>query len=348
MHILKQQADIDFVITWVDGGDPAWQKEKAAYSGAPVAEAPKTALIDNRDERYRDHGLLRYWFRGVDKFTPWVRKIHFVTWGHLPKWLDTDNPKINIVRHEDFIPKEYLPTFNSNAIELNLHRIKGLSENFVYFNDDMFLLRSMKETEFFRDGKPCDLLAFQPVVANPANPVMSHLYLNSALVISKYFDKRENVRKQPGKYFKIGYPPMYFFYNLLELAFPKFTGFFSVHGHFPFCKKTYEELWELEADQLWETVSHRLRSKDDLTIYLFRDWQKLTGNFHAKNLLKDFEYFEMSDNNNRLFRTIRNKSKKMICINDSNEKVDFERITNELSELFEKVLPEKSSFEKGV
>lgn len=346
---MGQNGDIDFVITWVDGADPAWKKQKDEYSRLETGSAEVTgepADFDGRDERYRDYGLLAYWFRAVEKFAPWVRKVHFVTWGHLPKWLNTDCSKLNIVKHEDFIPREFLPTFNCNAIEMNLHRIKDLSEHFVYFNDDTFLTRPVKETDFFIDGKPCDMLAFQPVVANPENPIMSHLFLNNTLVLSKYFSKLENVKMQPGKYFKIGYPPMYFFYNILELAFPKFTGFFTVHGPVPFCKNVFEEVWEKEKEQLNETSSHRFRNKDDLTDYLLRDWQKLSGNFVAVNLLKDFEYFELSNDNAKLYSALKKHKKKIICINDANEKIDFEHTKRELLEVFEEILPEKSSFEK--
>lgn len=339
---MKHEQEIDFVITWVDGSDPAWIKEKAAYSGQKIS-----GTVDDRDVRFRDYGLLRYWFRAAEKFAPWVRKIHFVTWGHLPAWLDTDHPKLHVVRHEDYIPKEFLPTFSSRVIELNLHRIEGLSECFVYFNDDMFFLAPVRETDFFRNGKPCDLLAFQPVVANPASPVMSHTFLNNALVISRHFDKRENVRRQPGKYFKIGYPPLYFFYNLLELAFPKYTGFYTVHGPAPFCRRAFQEVWEKEERTLLETMSHRFRSKDDVSDYLVRDWQKLRGDFCPCNLLKDFAYFSLSEDNRRLCRTIVKQKKKIICINDANEEIDFDRAREELRAAFNAILPELSGFEKA-
>lgn len=345
---MEQNSGIDFVITWVDGNDPAWRRQKDEYSRLESGQPEEMSSVDSRDERYRDYGLLAYWFRAVDKFAPWVRKVHFVTCGHMPEWLNTDNPKLRIVRHGDFIPKEFLPTFNSNAIELNLHRIDGLSDRFVYFNDDTFPIRPLVESDFFKDGMPCDILAFQPIVANPANPVMSHLFLNNTLVLSKYFNKRENVRRQPRKYFKIGYPPMYFFYNMLELAFPKFTGTYTVHGPVPFCRETFSELWEKEEQSFKETSSHRFRSKDDLTVYLLRDWQKLSGNFFAKNLLKDFAYFELSNDNQKLYSTVRKQNKKLICVNDANEKLDFERIKKEFNEVFEEILPERSSFEKAV
>lgn len=342
---MSRKTEIDFVITWVDGSDPDWMREKAAYSGQKVSG--EASSVDAGDARYRDHGLLRYWFRGVEKFAPWVRKIHFITWGHLPAWLDAEHPKLHIVRHEDYIPGEFLPIFNSNAIEVGMHRIEGLSEHFVYFNDDVFLLSPVREADFFRDGKPCDMLAFQPVVANPDNPVMSYSFLNNVLLISKYFDKRENVRRQPGKYFKIGYPPLYFFYNLLELLFPKYTGFYTVHGPAPFCKQTFEELWGMEGEQFRETLSHRFRSRGDVTQYLFRDWQKLTGNFHPQNLNRDFAYFELKDDNRSLYRVIRKQKKKMVCVNDADRQYDIERVTKELTEAFNVILPERSLFEKG-
>ena len=112
---------IDFVVLWVDGSDPKWLKEKNKYSDSKID-------IDDTIARYRDMKTFKYWFRAVEKYTPWVNKIHFITWGHVPDWLDTTNPKLNIVNHKDYIPKEYLPTFNSNVIELNLHRIEDLSE----------------------------------------------------------------------------------------------------------------------------------------------------------------------------------------------------------------------------
>ena len=143
-------AALDFVITWVDGNDKEWQKEKWTYSA-------KNDIIsdnDDREERYRDWDNLQYWFRGIEKYAPWVRTIHFVTCGHLPAWLNTNHPKLHIVKHSDYIPKKYLPTFNSHTIEWNFHRIEGLSERFVYFNDDMFLFKPTSPEDFFLGNCP--------------------------------------------------------------------------------------------------------------------------------------------------------------------------------------------------
>ncbi len=329
---------IDFVISWVDGGVKAWRQEKDRYSAAGGS--------DDASERYRDWNNLKYWFRGVEKFAPWVAKIHFITWGHLPDWLDAAHDKLHIVRHEDYIPQEYLPTYNSHTIEWNMHRIEGLAEQFVYFNDDFFLINAVKPEDFFRQGRPCDMLAFQPVVANPANPVMSHIYLNNSLTLSKYFHKRENVKKQPGKYFKVGYPLLYFCYNLLEILFPQYTGFYTVHGPSPFLKETYRMLWAKEGELLDATCRHRFRSREDVSQYLAREWQKLSGNFHAQNITRHFQYFEVQSNNPKLVRTIVQQKKHVICINDVNRPIDFAFARRQVIEAFERILPEKSSFEK--
>ncbi len=328
---------LDFVVTWVDGGDPAWREQKARFS--PDKD------VDARDERYRDWELFKYWFRGVEKFAPWVRKVHLITCGHVPEWLNLEHPKLHLVRHEDYIPAEYLPTFNSNVIEFHMHRIEGLSENFVYFNDDFFLTKAMAPTDFFQDGLPCDMLAFQPVVANPANPVMSNLFLNESLVVSKYFDKRQNVKSQPGKYFHLGYPPMYFFYNMLELAFPRFTGFYTVHGPMPLCKSTLEKLWEQEEEALRLTSSHRFRHKDDIFIYLARTWQMLDGRFVPKNVERLLFYHNVDSCNERLVAAIKKQKAKVTCINDANTQIDFEGAKAELIAAFENLLPERSEFE---
>lgn len=330
---------IDFVVTWVNGQDPKWQRQKANYS-------PGTDMDDNIC-RYREWELFYYWFRGVERFAPWVRTVHLVTEGHLPDWLDTSCEKLRIVTHEDIIPEQYLPIFNSNAIEMWLHKIEGLSEHFVYFNDDMFLMRPTRPEDFFYHGKPCDMLAFQPVIANPKAPVMSHLYLNNILVLCKYFNKRENVRRHLRNYFHIGMPPLYFFYNLIELAFPHYTGLYTVHGPSPFCKATFEELWRLERPVLERCSANRFRSETDVTQYLFREWQKLTGNFCPRNIKKLCGYYEIGRDSTALLQAIRHPKKKILCLNDVlSDSTDVERLKIELYHGFESILSEKSVYEK--
>lgn len=330
--------DIDFVITWVDGSDPAWREEKEKYQ-------PKTDC-DNREERYRDWELLPYWFRGVERFAPWVRKIHFITWGHLPAWLDTSNPKLHIVNHRDYIPEEYLPTFCSDTIELFMNRIEGLAEHFVYFNDDMFCIAPLEEDVFFHNGLPRDMLAFQPIVANTGSPPMPYLFLNNTMLLARHFKKRENVKKQPGAYFKLGYPPLYFLYNILECAFPLYTGFYTPHCASPFLKETFRQVWEAEGDCLSQALLGKFRDREHITQYVFREWQKLSGQFVPTNVHRYFQYFNVESHNEKIVDTICHQKRKMICINDANTQIDFDRAKQELIQAFQTILPHKSSFEK--
>lgn len=335
--------NIDFVLTWVDGADPVWydQKLKNLKSQDKAAEE----CVDNSAARYRDWDILKYWFRGVEKFAPWVNRIHFVTYGHLPEWLNKKHPKIHIVRHEDFIPQEFRPTFSSHPIEWNFHRIDGLTEDFVYFNDDNFLIKPCSPEDFFQNGKPVDMLALQPDVANVNDPIMPYIYLNNAMVLAKYFDKRENMKKQPGAYFHLGYPPMYFGYNLLEMAFPRFTGFYTVHGPSPLKKETYRFFWKSEEELLRHVCSHPFRHKEDISQYVLREYQKLSGNFVPKNIHKFCRYFNLQPENPELVRTITKQKAKCVCINDSNFELPYEKVKQELNDAFSILFLEKSQFE---
>ena len=192
---------IDFVITWVDGFDEKWQKEKQHYLKTFLKENKNSSKNSYNPSRYRDFGTLKYWFRGVEKYAPWVNKIYFVTCGQVPDWLNLNNEKLVLVNHQDFIPKEYLPTFSSEAIEVNLHRIKGLSENFVYFNDDLFIIDKVKENDFFVDDKPCEaaVLGIVPMDEN------SYSNFNNTIILNKYFNKKEVLKKNKSKWFNLKY-----------------------------------------------------------------------------------------------------------------------------------------------
>ena len=175
---------------------------------------------------------------------------------------------------------------------------------------------------------------------------MSHIMLNNSLVLAKHFDKRDNVKKQPRAYFKLGYPLLYFGYNLLELTFPRFTGFYSVHGPYALCKQTYREVWEKEEQVLKKTMASKFRSQEDVNLYLFREWQKLSGNFTPMNVHKDLAYFNVGEHDAKMLKTIRNQKRKFICINDGNTPLDFDWTKNQLQNAFNCILPVQSSFEK--
>jgi hypothetical protein len=137
---------VDFVYTWVDGGNQDYQTLYREYS------RKKTDL---NPERFRDiYGLLRYSLRSVETYTPWYRNIYIITQRpQVPDWLDVSHPKIRIIHHDEIFDSNYLPTFNSNAIESFIHRIPGLSDNFLYLNDDFLFGCRTTLGDFITDDK---------------------------------------------------------------------------------------------------------------------------------------------------------------------------------------------------
>lgn len=143
-HLLDFNEPIDIVYTWVDAADPAWQARRASVN-------PGTALAaDALDPaRTRSHDELRYSLRSVAMYANWVRHIWLVTDGQVPEWL-VENDRLTVVDHRQiFADPAALPTFNSHAIEAQLHRIPGLAEHFLYLNDDVFFGRPVRPELFF-------------------------------------------------------------------------------------------------------------------------------------------------------------------------------------------------------
>lgn len=327
---------IDFVILWVDGSDPAWLADKAKY------EINK-GNNDNRDFRYRDWDNLQYLFRGIEQFTPWVRKIHFVTWGHLPKWLNTNNSKLHIVKHNEFMDEKYLPSFNSEAIESCIHKIPGLSNNFVYFNDDMFLLKPMKETDFFKNNRPCDtaILNVHCCELNDGGTLCNFLNIG---IINKHFKMKSVLKHNWKKWFSLKYGV-----NLLRTLYllpcPRFPGILMEHLPQSFNKTTFEEVWKLEQSILDTTCMHKFRSLDDTNQWLFKEWQLVTGNFEPRKCKFGVSVGGVRDIELGC-RIIEKQKYKFIVYND--EDIDYEDFVyarNRINESFNKLLPKKSTFE---
>ena len=138
---------VDIVYTWVDADDPEFAAQRAGF------EAPDSAIkgAATCDARFISRQELRYSLRSIAEYAPWVRNIYIVTNGQVPAWLDTTEPRVQVISHDQIIPAEYLPTFNSHVIESCLHRIPGLAEHYVYFNDDVMLLRPVNVTDFFTE-----------------------------------------------------------------------------------------------------------------------------------------------------------------------------------------------------
>ncbi len=328
--------DIDFVVTWVDMNDPEWKKSFAAQSGK----------IDNRknpvtEARFRDHGLLRYWFRGIEQFAPWVRKIHFVTCNQKPDWLNPNHPKLSLIHHEDYIPSRFLPTFNSNVLEFYLHKIPELTEHFVYFNDDFFITNHLKQERFFKDGLPQDIAAFR---MNWGLSLWNKNLRNNIKIINKHFDKKEILKRDHDKWYLSDYghrgkltKRLSWYNSFLTLKTP--------HNAQPFLKETFEEVWDKEREALIKASAHRFRHPDGLSPELFRTWQICKSNFHPYNTYRDTKMFPLLFKAQKAIDAIKNQSFKLICLNDNEHMKNYDQTMKELAQAFDSILPQKSKFE---
>ncbi|TGD18607.1 sugar phosphotransferase [Levilactobacillus suantsaiihabitans] len=333
---MAEKFDIDFVVTWVNGRDKNWLKKYNHYSSQDT--------LDEKDARFRDFYIFRYWFRAVEKFAPWVHHVYLVTDEQIPSWLDVANPMITVVDHREIIDSKFLPIFNSSAIELNLHKIPGLAEHFVYFNDDMFLNRKTQPADFFsKQGLPKDtagLNAIQPMYD------FDYIHENNIRIINQNFNKKDVMRKQ---FFKFINPVNLELniYTILLFFWPKFTRFFDLHYPYSILKSQMSQVIKKNKDAYLRTMNDRFRSKNDVTIWLVRYYALVQGKFSVRTP-RVGKIYDLYTKSREAEKDIEYGKHKMIVIND-NSKID-DTMFLEISEILREKLKEryfdKSSFEK--
>ena len=142
---------VDVVYTWVDDEDPAWLERK--HHALEDAVGHELNFAATAEGRFKNRDELKYSLRSIWQFAPWVNHVYIVTDDQTPAWLDTSHPKIDVVSHRDiFDPSDALPVFNSHAIESQLHHIDGLSEHYLYMNDDFLFGRPVRPHVFFHSN----------------------------------------------------------------------------------------------------------------------------------------------------------------------------------------------------
>lgn len=326
-------APVDLVCPWVDGSDPAWRAERAKYAEPDLRSGA---------DMYRDWGLMRYWFRGVELALPWVRTVHFLTWGHVPEWLDTGNPRLHVVRHEEFIPHEFLPTFSSNVIGLNAHRVCGLAERFIWANDDMLFLAPLRREEYFQGGLPCDCLHAQPITEQ-CSDAFGYILWNNISCLNRHFSLQDCMRAHPEAWFSERYPQQVLDDNRRAAALRSFPGLANPHTPLPMLRGAYEQVWGLEGKLLRNSCRQRFRTWSDLSEWLMRYWQMASGEF-VPYARKGEVLASAGSSRELLKRAALSPESRVACVNDA-ERVSVERVRPYLQRLLERALPRKSSFE---
>lgn len=311
---------IDVVYTWVDGADESWQQLKKNWQDKINSHAPKTqdALVK---KRFRDNEELRYSLRSILLNAPFVSHIYIVTCGQKPVWLK-EHPKITIVDHKDiFLNQEHLPTFNSMAIEANLHHISSLHERFLYFNDDVFLTSKTADNDFFTpEGKIKIFLSDHKLLVGPVCSDDNGYYAackNTANLLNVIFGKKERLTH--------AHTPFASRVSLSTFVEEKFPEVFSVVSEQKFrSKKGF-----LITNGLIPYVAQEYGFAEDSLV------DKVTWMF-GKDLKKDKE----------MAKKILSKPPKFLCIQDSIESdQDAAASTQRLQSFLQEMFPDPAPWE---
>ena len=292
---------MDAVITYVDGNDPVWKQDYEKTTNVPVME-----------KRFRDWGTLKYLLRGIEAKMPFIRNVYLVVShaSQVPEWADRE--QLKIVLHKDIIPAEFLPTFNCNPIEMHLHRIPGMDEEYIYFNDDMFPVGDCRPTDFFRDGRP--VIGYY-----------THLFASG--MYKKICRNSDRLARKA-----LGMKPSCFFTR-------------PQHICSPMLKSQCEELYTKVEDQIRKTSATRTRTEENLNQYLFLDYMNYKGLVIREKISnKHFSVAVASPDSLRDF--LHNPTRNLVCINDvrlSEER--YEQLRGAILDAFQSTFPSKSRFE---
>ena len=309
---------IDIVVPWVNPADKNWQELNKKYSGNKG---------DNSKQRTRDIHIFKYFFRGIEENCPWVRKIHLLLQApsQIPDWLDTSNPKLHIVYHDQYIPKEFLPTFNTFVIEAFFHKIPDLEENFITCNDDFIFTNPTLEKDFFQNNLPVDYPKLTKYLT--CNPVHDKLYHGGKFnMFQNVLKSSQNIEKQI-----TGKCPIYF------------------NFHIPFgLKKSFiEYLWNKYENLFLPALKDsRFRREHNFVSWLYRFIRLDFGQYiKSEKVITDFSYRELGVSKmNDIMNDI--LLKKVVILNDMLCDCNEEIVSYQIKKILEATFPNKSSFEK--
>lgn len=299
-----ESSDIDVIITYVNGSDQNWIRDfiQATKTHNPTAE------------RFRSWGTLKYLFRGIEKYMPFVRNIILVVSrkSQIPFWINPEN--VRVVLHEEFIPKQYLPTFNSCTIESFFWNIPNISNRVIYFNDDLFPLHPLKESDFFSD----------------TTPHIQFLFYDS-------YSKRSIFRSQCRAGMDmiadaLGRPR----YPVDELFCPE-------HTALPISKNTLSCVGSLCKDKL-DALTSRVRRPDNINAYIYAYYNYYMSDY--RDATYNFKYVSVQDSNIvDVTNDILNGATQIMCLNDSDKIKNYPKVRALLTRCFEKKFPNKSKYE---
>jgi hypothetical protein len=230
---------IDIVITHVDSSSKKWREafDLAVKEHYDPKVNNEDSIIQNR---FNDNGELKYVLRSIDENLDFVRNVYLVIDDYMdvPDWITN----VKIVRHSEILPKEYLPTFNSHVIESVLHKIEGISEPFMYFNNDVFVGKPVKLSQLYRNNKVSIFIDKNlPVTTDTKNNIVEHgsrsACKNSSRLLDIFLGKKSKI-------YLLRHTPHFFY------------------------KKVMNKIWKEFPNEMNATIMSRFRSINDVSMGL--------------------------------------------------------------------------------
>lgn len=309
---------IDVVYTWVDGDDPSWiaTKQEHEAEAAGVEYHPEA----NHIARFRSRDELRYSLRSLEMYAPWIRNVYLVTSGQVPTWLDLTHPKIKLIRHDEiYDDQSSLPTFNSNSIISRLHHIDGLSEHYIYMNDDVFLGKPILPDEFFYPNGIARVS-----ISNNRRP-----FGKSSALDEPHFNLTRNIR------------------NLLDDEFGTTISRAIKHTPHPQLRSVHKEMEQKFLETYKATWASKFRHHSDIVAdQMHHYYAQLIGRAVPTRL--SYSYINILDDSYRgvMTNALRDRNRYTLCLNDSPVEgatpLDDMEVTQFLNEYF----PIPSTYEK--
>lgn len=308
--------EIDLVYLWVDGNDPEWIRKHESVGGKT-----STGTQAECKGRYADNDELKYSLRSVELYAPWIRKIFIVTDNQVPAWLDRDNPKVEIIDHKDILPPAALPCFNSSVLEHFIYRIPGLSEHYLFANDDMLLNRAVSPSDFFTpEGYPV-----MRVVRRP----MERLKVGIIKLLGK---------KQGNYNTKIRNSAL-----LVKQRYGKYYSFKPHHNIDAYTKELCRLTEEKFKDALEPTFGHHLRNNEDYQRILYY-YTAAAEKIGSIEYVDAHTSFQLAIHKSYHYPRLEKYNPEFFCMNDGENATDGHRRT--ATEYLATRFPEKSAFEK--
>lgn len=302
LHAKKEEAlkdiEVDLVVTWVDGRDTARNELRAHYKQLELGQKASSAPSFS-NARFVNNNELYFMVWSAKKFAPWLRTIWILASGNQrPDWLDSSDDRVKVVYDSDIfdLPDQHLPTFNSHALECHLHKIPGLSEYFIYANDDMFFGDYVPKSEFITpDGKVRSY--YMPLLNTERGPHRDDDdHLNAWRNNNRLLDtvKVQNPRPYP------------------------------MHTHSMLTKTMMAEAEATFSDAWKETCSHRFRRKSDIHpvgLAQFLGSYNDRSVWQASNVTRNLSlcFTDSAEVNEVLFGLVCLIKPAMFCINDNSK-----------------------------